>query len=212
MHTIIPNHPQPKCTKIAFVMVYEECTISFNQFGQRLGRYEAEEGREQKFYCTFFTEDRVIVSLEGDTTLLLHYDMTEDRVMYENRTDLFFEDSAFKTAEYDAGHILHFHFLSFMKPYFQLIQGLEELLVERKLKEKYHHELFLDLYAIFKLHGFTYWKANLVERIMNRLKKEMISDLYRFPERPAFNTINDIIWDELSTLPIVRASNQIKDF
>ncbi len=135
MHTIIPNHPQPKCTKIAFVMVYEEYTISFNQFGQRLGRYEAEEGREQQFYCTFFTEDRVIVSLKGDTTLLLHYDMTEDRVINENRTDLFFEDSAFKHAEYDAGHILHFHFLPFMKPYFQLIQGLEELLAERKLKE-----------------------------------------------------------------------------
>jgi hypothetical protein len=211
MHTIIPNHPQPKCTKIAFVMVYEEYTISFNQFGQRLGRYEAEEGREQQFYCTFFTEDRVIVSLKGDTTLLLHYDMTEDRVINENRTDLFFEDSAFKHAEYDAGHILHFHFLPFMKPYFQFIQGLEELLAERKLKEKYHHELFLDLYAIFKLHGFTYWKANLVERIMNRMKTEMISDLYHFPANPEFATINDSIWDELSSLPITNAVQKLKD-
>jgi len=211
MHTITPNHPQPKCTKIAFVMVYEDCTISYNQFGQRLGRYAAEEGREQKFYCTFFTDNRVIIFLKGDTALLLHHDMKEDRVINENRTDLYHENSAFKHAEYDAGHILHFHFSPFMKPYFDLIQGLEGLLAERKLKEKYHHELFLDLYAIFKLHGFTYWKPSLVERIMNRMKTEMISDLHHFPASPKFATINDSVWDELSSLPIAKAVQTLKD-
>ena len=72
--------------------------------------------------------------------------------------------------------------------------------------------MFLDLYAIFKLHGFSYWKTTLVERIINRIKSEMISDLYHYPERPEFETINDSIWDELSTLPITKALKNLEDF
>ncbi len=192
-------------------MVYENSTFSYNQFGQRLGKYDAEQKREQKYYCTFYTEDRVIVSLEGEKTLLLYADMREDRVMNENRTDLFFEDPAFKHAEFDAGHVLRYHFLPFMNPYFQLIQGMDTLLMECQLEGKYHAEFFLELYSIFKIRGFKHWTSKLVDRIMKRVKKELISDLYHFPMQSEFETINDIIWDELSQLPISLAVQQLND-
>ena len=124
----IPNHPSPKSTKIAFVLVYEDYTISYNEFGQRLGCYAAEQDREQKFYCTFFTKDQVIISLKGQKTLFLHHDMSEDHIIDENRADLYFQGPIYQHASFDAGHVLYFHFAPYMKPYFELIQGMGSLL------------------------------------------------------------------------------------
>ena len=202
MYPKIPNHPSPKSTCIAFVLVYEDYTISYNEFGQRLGCYPAEQNREQKFYCTFFTKDRVIISLKSEKTLFLHHNMSEDRIIDENRTDLYFESPIYQHASFDASHVLYFHFAPYMKPYFDLIQGMEPLLAECELKEKYHHEFFLELYAVFKVLGLTCWKPILVERIMNRVQEEMISDLHHYLSKSTFETVNDIIYDELIGMPI----------
>jgi len=198
----IPNHPSPWSTHIAFVLVYEDYSISYNEFGQRLGCYAAEQDREQKFYCTFFTKDRVIILLKGEKTLFLHHDMSEDYIIDENRTDLYFEGPIYQHATFDASHVLYFHFAPYMKPYFELIQGMEPLLADCQLKEKYHHHFFLELYAIFKVVGLTCWKPVLVDRIMNRVQEEMISDLHHYLSKSTFETMNDIIYDELIGMPI----------
>lgn len=207
----IPNHPSPKSTKIAFVLVYENYTISYNEFGQRLGCYAAEQDREQKFYCTFFTKDRVIISLKGEKTLFLHHDMSEDHIIDENRTDLYFEGPIYQHANFDASHVLYFHFAPYMKPYFDLLQGMEPLLADCQLKEKYHHHFFLELYAIFKVVGLTCWKPVLVDRIMNRVQEEMISDLHNYLSKSTFETMNDIIYDELIGMPIFGGVQKLKD-
>lgn len=207
----ILNHPNPIDTQIAFVFVYENKTISYNQFGQRLGCYLAEEGREQEFYCTFYTNDRVIITLKENRTLFLFHDMTEDSIVHENRTDEYWEDSTLNHADYDARHILYFHFRDYIPSYSQLINGLQPLLQEANLVEKYHHEFFLDFYALLKVLHFSSWRSSLIDTVMERIKKEIISDLYHFPAQSNYQTTNDILWDELTKIPIIRALNMLKE-
>jgi hypothetical protein len=127
---------------------------------------------------------------------------SEDLIIDENRTDLYFEGPIYQHATFGASHVLYFHFAPYMKPYFDLIQGMEPLLADCQLKEKYHHHFFLELYEIFKVLGLTCWKPILVDRIMNRVQEEMISDLHSYLSKSTFKTVNDIIYDELIGMPI----------
>jgi hypothetical protein len=137
--------------------------------------------------------------------------MSEDHIIDENRTELYFEGPIYQHASFDASHVLYFHFAPYMKPYFELIQGMEPLLADCQLKEKYHHHFFLELYAIFKVVGLTCWKPVLVDRIMNRVQEEMISDLHNYLSKSTFETMNDIIYDELIGMPIFGGVQKLKD-
>jgi len=207
----IPNHPNPIDQSIAFILVYENVTISFNSFGQRLGSYYEEEGREQSLYCTFYTSDRVIITLKNNRTLVLFPDMSEECILEEANTELYWENPLYKNAEYDAGHIIYYHFRDFIPRYMRLIDGVQELLHDAHLSQKYHYEVFLELYAIFKILGLTSCRRSLMEGLFDRIKTEMKLDLYLFPERSEFPTINDVFWNELNQLPIFQSLKKITD-
>jgi hypothetical protein len=196
---------QLKCTKIAFVLVYEHMTISYNEYLQRLGCYYQEAHRKQKYYGTFYTSEQVLISLESEQTLVLDHQMKFVRMMEENNPKFLIEEPAFLQAEYDARHMLYSQFSTFIPGYFQLIQSLEFLLDEAGVKEKYHSEFFIDLYATFKIFHFSFIHKDLVQRVLNRIKKEMISDIYHAPQKSSFCTINDVLYDELSQLGIYKA-------
>ncbi len=197
--------------KIEYVIVYEDITFSYNQFGQRLGSYKAENTKIQKYYCTFYSDKNVIISLEGDKTMFYDFEMKDYYMVYENRTKLFFENPNYKSADYDIVHALNFHFQPFIKTYFQIIEGIEPFLIDAKLEKKYHSEFFIDLYAILKILGFSSWSNKLIEQIISRVKRDLIRDLYIYPSKSEYESINEIIWDELSKTPMVIAGQKLKN-
>jgi hypothetical protein len=196
---------QSKCTKIAFVLVYEHMTISYNEYLQRLGCYYKDVHQKQKYYGVFYTSDQVFISLESEQTIVLDHQMGFVRLMNENNSKFLIEQPSFSQAEYDARHMLFSQFSEFIPKYFQLIHSLESLLEEAGVKEKYHSEFFIDLYAAFKIFHFSFVHKNLVERLLKRIKKEMIYDIYHAPHKSSFSTINDVFFDELSQLEIYKA-------
>jgi hypothetical protein len=199
------KQPKLKCTKIAFVLVYEHMTISYNEYLQRLGCYYTEAHRKQKYYGAFYTSEQVLISLESEQTLVLNHQMEFVRLMQENNPKYLIEEPSFLQAEYDARHVLYSQFSAFIPGYFQLIHSLEFLLEEAEVKEKYHSEFFIDLYAAFKIFNFSFVHKDLVERLLKRIKKEMIYDIYHAPHKSSFSTINDVFFDELSQLGIYKA-------
>lgn len=207
----ILNHLNPIDQRIACVLIYENATISYHRVGQRLGSYYEEGGREQSFYYTFYSSDRVVITLEKNQTLFLFHDISEECIMYEVNTEEYWENPTFKNAEYEAGNIINYHFKDFIPSYRRLIDGVQELLHDTHLSEKYHYELFLELYAIFKILGMTSWRQSLIERVFERIKTKMKQDLYLFPERSEFPTINDVFWKELNQLPIFQSLKRITD-
>ena len=196
---------QPKCTQIAFVLVYEHMTISYNQYFERLGCYYKEAHLVQKYYGTFYTSEQVLISLESEQTLILNQKMEFVRLMNENNPKFLIEEPVFSHAEYDARHMLYSQFSAFIPKYFQLIHSLQFLFEEAGVKEKYHAEFFIDLYAAFKIFNFSFVHKDLIERVLNRIKKEMIYDIYHAPMQSSFQTINAIFYDELSQLGIYKA-------
>ena len=205
------KHPKPICTKIGFVLIYETTTIAYNNFGQRLGTYYAEKGLEQKYLCTFYTPENVYVSLKQYQTLVFNFDFSERSVLPYNTTEVFFDASIYTHVESDSVYEIHYHFHEFMQSYYCWIDKLNEFPKDAQLEGKYHSEMFLELYAIFKIVGLVHWKKELVERIMNRIKTEIANDIFYNLKTSNFPTVNDSILDELMQLEIVKKVQLFKE-
>ena len=205
------KHPKPICTKIGFVLIYEATTIAYNNFGQRLGTYYAEEGLEQKYLCTFYTPENVYISLKQKQTLVFNFDFTERSVVPYNTTEVFFDASIYTHVESDSVYEIHYHFHEFMQSYYCWIDKLNDFPKDTQLEEKYHSEMFLDLYANLKIVGLVHWKKELVDRLMNRIKQEIAKDIFYHTKASNFPTVNDSIFDELMQLEIVKKVQLFKE-
>ena len=207
----VASHPGPKCILIYFVLVYKDLTISYNRFGQRLGQYRELEEQTHRYACTFFDSDRVYIALQSDLTLVLTPELVKFEMLQGNSTDRFYEDETKSLADLHSEFDIHYHFHEQIQPYYSMLEALRLLNADRSILAKYHVEFFLDLYACFKIAGLKNWRSDLPDQILERIKEEMIQDLYLFPRSSEFETLNDIIWDELRKLPIIQSVLSLRD-
>lgn len=203
-----PNHPNPIETEIAFVLIKYDTLISYNIYGQRLGRLKI--FNDEYFRVYYSSKDIVLIDNSNDF-YRFRYDFRKlskkkghDEVYYLN-------SDKYKMAT-------HFYDKLFFRQneeqilnHFDYLISNWEYLTQQDLSAKYNQENFLDIFAILEINRFQLTSNKLILRFYNRICKEMKYEIETGQRNLTFPTVGDIVYNELNQVTMFKTINVIED-
>lgn len=200
-----PNHPQPLDTEIAFVLIKQDTLLSFNSFGQRLGRLKIFDFE----YIRVYFNQKEIILINGlneiqrfrfDFRMLpkksgyfeVHYSTDEtyqiatnfwDKIFFRQNEQIIFDHYDFLVAHWNS-------------------------LLQLDLTSKYNQENFLDIFAIIEINRFELTSNRLILRFYERLCKEMKYEIESGLKNKTFLSVGDFLYNELNQITLFQNLNQ----
>ncbi len=205
--TDFPNHPNPKETEIAFVLVKHDTLISYNFYGQRLGRFKFFD--EEQIHVYYSRKEIVLVDSSNDIHRFrhdfrklpkksgyfeIHYSNSESH----KRPTYFYDNYFFRQNEE-----LIFNHFDYLVAHWNDLAQLD-------LTSKYNQENFLDIFAIIEINRFELTSNRLILRFYNRLCKEMKYEIESGQKNLTFPTVGDFLYNELNQISMFKVSNFIE--
>lgn len=204
--TNFPNHPQPQETYIALVLIKHDTLISFNQYGQRLGRLKIFDFE----YFRVYYNQKEIVLINGlheiqrfrfDFRMLpkksgyfeVHYSSDEtyqiattfyDKLFFRRNEQIIFDHFDFLTAHWNS-------------------------LLQLDLISKYNEENFLDIFAIIEINRFELTSNRLILRFYDRLCMEMKYEIESGVKNKTFISVGDFLYNELNHVTMFKQLNHL---
>lgn len=203
--TDFPNHPQPQETYIALVLIKHDTLISFNQYGQRLGRLKI---FDFEYFCVYYNQKEIVLinglheiqRFRFDFRMLpkksgyfeVHYSSDET---YQIATT-FYDKLFFRQNE----QIIFDHF-DFLVTHWNSLLQLD-------LTSKYNQENFIDIFAIIEINRFELTSNRLILRFYERLCKEMKYEIESGVKNKTFLSVSDFLYNELNQITLFQNLNQ----
>jgi hypothetical protein len=203
-----PNHPNPKETEIAFVLVKYDTLISYNFYGQRLGRLKK---IDEEYMRVYYSRKEIILIDSSNEIYRFRYDFRKlpKKLGY-------FETHYLNSDKYKRS--IHFYDKLFFRQneeqifnHFDYLISNWEHLIQLDLTSKYNQENFLDIFAIIEINRFELTSNRLILRFYNRILKEMKYEIETGQKNLTFPTVGDILYNELNQVTMFKMINVIED-
>jgi hypothetical protein len=200
-----PNHPQPLDTHIAMVIIKHDTLISFNQYGQRLGRLKLFEFDHFRVY---FNQKEIVLINGLNEIQRFRFDFRilpkksgYYEVHYSNS-----ETHRLATTFYDKIFFRQYEQIIF--DHFDFLTANWNSLLQLDLTSKYNQENFLDIFAIIEINRFELTSNRLILRFYERLCKEMKYEIESGVKNKTFLSVGDFLYNELNQISLFQQLNQ----
>lgn len=204
--TDFPNHPQPQETYIALVLIKHDTLISFNQYGQRLGRLKLFDFEHFRVYYN----KKEIVLING-----LH-EIQRFRFDFRKlpKNSGYFEvhyssDETYQIATTFYDKLFFRRNEQIIFDHFDFLTAHGNSLLQLDLISKYNEENFLDIFAIIEINRFELTSNRLILRFYNRLCKEMKYEIESGEKNKTFMSVGDFLYNELNQVTMFKQLNQL---
>ena len=198
-------HPQPKETKIALVLIYNDIYIVYNRFGQRIGVHSSPD---IEHHMVFYNSDEIIVSNNECWVTKYNSTFTEINLSQPQKIDYYFIDQSFKRAHTVLTNLFFNQNEAEIYAFFDILVENWEDLNRLKLTEKYQKENLLDMIAICKIMRFENISEQTFKTFTKRIYQEILLEKNDLANNH-FLSVSDIIYDEILQLPIIKSIQSI---
>jgi hypothetical protein len=193
--TDFPNHPNPKETEIAFVLVKYDTLISYNFYSQRLGRLKK---FDEEYMRVYYSRKEIVLIDSSNEIHRFRYDFRKlpKKLGYFETHYSNSESHKRPTYFYDNYFFRQNEELIFI--YFDYLVAHWNDLAQLDLTSKYNQENFLDVFAIIEINRFELTSNRLILRFYNRILKEMKYEIETGQKNLTFPTVSDILNNEFN--------------